>query len=296
MTKVAAFDTSVINQIMKDPERGRLVEILRTRYVIYISALNILEIAKTKDVALRENLREFINDLAGDRPPLDLPNHLVRQTCRLFAANRHDLVWSISGDREGFAVAMSEPESISDEERLEANEWARDLEGETAASHARLRQKLEADVFPTNPELRPRSAPRLLKMYLKANWQFRYQLTAQIYKRETGKVLPLSRLDDLLESRPSIWPLYLMACAFAIHYAAFWTKKAGPKNRTGIIDLLYAVYLPLCDVFVTHDTLHGGQYDALRVLNVFNSRRPRTHVLNWNQFRGGLLREFGERL
>ena len=75
-----------------------------------------------------------------------------------------------------------------------------------------------------------------------------------------------------------------MAYAFSIYYGAVWNNELGPRNRVGIIDLLYAVYLPLCDVFATHDTKHGGQYDALRVLNAFSSRRPRAHVLNWDRF------------
>jgi hypothetical protein len=49
-----------------------------------------------------------------------------------------------------------------------------------------------------------------------------------------------------------------------------------------MLDLWFAVYLPFCDVFVTHDK---DQYRALRFLNVFNSRRPHTRIWRWSKLR-----------
>ena len=287
--EIVGFDTSAINNLLDDVDRDRLVKALASQHVVYASALNILEIAKTKDPVRREMLRTLTKQIAGEFEPLDFPNHLVRQTCRLFAAGEHDWFWSVRDDRQVFWVAMSTPDSLGDEERQEALTWAKELETAIADSNARLRRRLDQDVFVPNPDSRPKTPPELLKMYLAGKWPLRYELVAQIYKRETGKVLPLSRLDAFLESRPSIWPLYLMAYAFSAYYGAVWSNEFGPRNRVSVVDLLYAVYLPVYDVFVTHDTRHGGQYDALRVLNAFNSRRPRTKVLNWLQFRQRLL-------
>ncbi len=286
---IVGFDTSTINNLLDDPERDRLIAAMGGRYVVYASALNILEIAKTKSAERREMLRALTKQVAGEFEPLDLPNHLVRQTCRLFAAGEHDWYWSVRGDREVFWIAMSSPNSLGEEERQEAIKWAEDIESGIADSNAGLRQKLDAEVFVPNPGSRPKTPPQLLRMYVAGKWPLRYDLVSQIYKRETGKVLPLSRLDTLLHAEPSIWPLYLMAYAFSAYYGAVWTNESGPRNRVGVIDLLYSVYLPVYDVFVTHDIRHGGQYDALRVLNAFNSRRPRTKVLNWQQFRGKVL-------
>jgi hypothetical protein len=73
--------------------------------------------------------------------------------------------------------------------------------------------------------------------------------------------------------------------AYSIYYGAVWGRGLGPRNRAGMLDLWAAVYLPFCDVFVTHDS---GQFSALRLLNAFNSRRPRTHILRWSKFRSSL--------
>jgi hypothetical protein len=282
------LDTSAINNVLDDPECSRLVERITERYDVYISGLNILEIAKTRSAGRRESLRAAAKQLGRDFEPLELPNHLVRQLCALHAKGAHTMRWSVADERRQFWIAMSQPESLGESERQEALVWANDLETGNTQANEELRADLERDVF-QNGTPRPQTPGQLLRVYLKAGWQLKYDIPSKVYKRETGRVLPLSELDNFLSARPSIWVLYLMAYAFSVYYGSVWHHEFGPRNRAGIIDLLYAVYLPLCDVFVTHDTKHGGQYDALRVLNVFSSRRPRAHVLNWNRFRALLL-------
>ncbi|MDP9193895.1 MAG: hypothetical protein M3P06_19550 [Acidobacteriota bacterium] len=293
---VALFDTSAINNLLDDPLEPELTSNLFDRYSVYISLLNLLEIAKTSDPVRREALRRFIRKLRdggdddkGGFAPLDLPNHLLRQVCQRFSSPGPKLRWSVADERHDFDVAISAPSAISEEARLEAMAWCRELEANIAESNASFRERLQREVFSHSPKARPKTAADLFRRYLRASWPLRYGITAKIYKRETGKVLPLSRLDDLLGARPSIWPLFLMAYAFSIYYGSMWSSDFGTRNPAGIIDLMYAVYLPVCDVFVTHDMRHGGQYDALRLLNVFSSRSPRAHVLNWNHFRAQLL-------
>jgi hypothetical protein len=286
---VLSLDTSAINNLLDDPEVDLLTSLVVGGFDVYISALNVLEIAKTKDPKRRERLRAFAKALGRDVEPLDLPNHLVRQLCRCFAELNHRMIWSVTGDRRPFWFAMSEPNTLGEDERQEAIIWARELEAGNAESNRGLRSELDQRVFGPSRQPRLTRPAELLRTYMKAGWQLKYAIPSQVYKRETGKVLPLSRLDAFLEAKPSLWPLYLMAYAFSAYYGAVWANTIGPKNPAGIIDLLYAVYLPVCDTFVTHDTRHGGQYDALRLLNVFNSKRPRTRVLNWQQFRQKLL-------
>lgn len=286
--RALCLDTSAINNLFDDPEYSRLLDLITSRYDVHISGLNILEIAKTTDALKRESLREAAKQLGRDIEPLELPNHLVRQICALHAKEAHTMRWSVADERRQFWIAMSQPESLGERERQEAIVWAEGLEQENKQANAALREDLERDVF-REGKPRPETLGQLLRGYLKAGWLLRYDIPSKVYKRETGKVLPLSELDNFLAAKPSIWALYLMAHAFSIYYGAVWHQELGVRNRAGIIDLLYAVYLPLCDVFVTHDTKNGGQYDALRLLNAFSSKRPQAHVLTWKRFRTLLL-------
>ena len=58
----------------------------------------------------------------------------------------------------------------------------------------------------------------------------------------------------------------------SIFSRAIREEKYGVKGKPGAADLWFAIFLPNCDVFVTHDK---GQRRALRTLNVLKPRRAR---------------------
>jgi hypothetical protein len=284
---IVCFDTSALNQLMDDPDGNRLTSILLRDFAVYITALNIVEIGKTARADRREQLRAFEKHLANGFEPLDLPNQLVQRACLAFHNRAEKIVVTLGEASRQLWVAMSEPHGVSDQERSELTLWANELESSNAAANRVLRPELES-IFASDPAARPRTPKQLLWIYMLAGWPVRYRVTAEIYKRATGCILPLSQLDNFLTARPSIWPLYLGAEAYSIYYGAVWGKGLGPRNSAGMLDLWAAVYLPFCDVFVTHDTRRGGQFSALRLLNAFNSRRPRTHIVRWSKFRASL--------
>jgi hypothetical protein len=290
-TQLICLDTSAINNLLDDADEAKLTTAIINRYEVCITALNILEIAKTKDPERRERLRAYAKHLGREIEPIELPNHLVRLLCRLFHDRATKITWNVAEERRQFWVAMSTPNSLGEQERQEAIAWTSDLETQNTESNIQLRELLAGTVVTVGEGPRPVAPGDLFRAYLRAKWPVKYEIPSKVYKRATGKVLPLSKLDSLLEAKPSIWPLYLMAYAFSTYYGAIWAAEDGLRNPAGLIDLWYAVYLPLCEVFVTHDTWHGGQYRALRVLNAFSSRRPRAHVLTFNQFKAKLLQD-----
>jgi hypothetical protein len=284
---IVCFDTSALNQLMDDSKGSRLTSILLRDFDVYITALNIVEIGKTACPDRREQLRAFEKHLAKGFEPLDLPNQLVQRACLAFHNRAEKIVVTLGEASRQLWVAMSEPHSVGDQERSELTRWADGLESSNAAANAVLRPDLDR-IFASSPAARPRTPKQLLRIYMRAGWPVRYRVTAEIYKRATGCVLPLSQLDNFLTTQPSIWPLYLGAEAYSIYYGAVWERGLGPRNPAGMFDLWAAAYLPFCDVFVTHDTRRGGQFSALRLLNAFNSRRPRTQVVRWSKYRASL--------
>jgi hypothetical protein len=292
---LACFDTSTINQLMDDPEAERLTAELLRRYDVYITAINVAEIGKTGSPERREQLRAFEKRLAKTYEPLDMPNEIVRKLTGAFGRGETVVDLHVTDERRGLWVALSEPNSVGEAERVELAAWTDQLENSNRDSGERFRARV-TEIFTANPHIKPATPGQVLRFYLKAPWALLYALPSQVYKYETGRVLPLSRLDSLLEAQPSIWPLYLGAYAFLIYSGSFWEKKHGPPNTTGLLDAWNSVYLPFCDVFVTHDRgkkRHGkwrtkGQYQALRVINTLNSRKPRTKILTWEQFRSRL--------
>lgn len=291
--QVACFDTSTINRLMLDSESERLTDILLERYDIYITAVNVAEIAKTPSAVKREQLRSFEKRLAKTYEPLDMPHDIVRKVTGALGRGETTVEFNVTDERKGLWVAMSEPHSVGEAERQELAAWTAELESSHRRAAERFRVRV-TEIFADSKASKPSTAGQVLRFYLKAPWSILYALPSQVFKHETGRVLPLSRLDALLEAKPSVWPLFLGAYAFLFYAGSFWEGSHGPRNTTGLLDAWNSVYLPFCDVFVTHDRGQRrrdggwrtkGQYDALRVVNTLNSRKPRTKIYTWEQFR-----------
>jgi hypothetical protein len=84
--------------------------------------------------------------------------------------------------------------------------------------------------------------------------------------------------------REPAWQLYSLGYAYAIHQRAIQEQNFSEMRNAGAIDLGQAVYLTLCDHFVTNDQ---AQYRGLRLLNVLNTKR-RTEVMRYDTFRNRL--------
>ena len=78
--------------------------------------------------------------------------------------------------------------------------------------------------------------------------------------------------------------MFLMGYACAIYQRAVQEQCHGHKRNPGLLDLWSAIYLPICDVFVTQDT---RQRRALKILNKAN-RRP-SQILSYAQWKLSLL-------
>ena len=286
---IFCLDTSAINQFNRIRDREELVECLLRDNDVYISTLNIIEIGKTPDPELREQLRAMAKRLAKDYHPLELTNHLVQQICRAFQNGITTLSWSIAQEREQFWAALSEPYAIGESERQELTAWAEKLESGQRSTNEDFRKEVER-IFANSEEKRPDTPGKLARLYM-SNTMLLYEATAQIYKGVTDRVLPLSRLETFLEAKPGIWALYLAAQAYSIFYNCVWAEGQHwaeghhRQNPVGLLDLWAAVYLAACDYFITNDTRGGGQYNALRWLNQFNVRKPPTKVITWSSFR-----------
>jgi hypothetical protein len=207
---IVCFDTSALNQLMDDPEGGRLTSILLRDFDVYITALNIIEIGKTARPDRREQLRAFEKRLSKGFEPLDLPNQLVQRACLAFHNRAEKIIVTLGEASRQLWVTMSEPHRVGDQERSELTRWADGLESSNASANTVLRPELDR-IFASNPAARPRTPKQLLRIYMRAGWPVRYRVTAEIYKRATGCILPLSQLDNFLTTQPSIWSLYLGA-------------------------------------------------------------------------------------
>lgn len=285
---IACFDTSVINQLANDPRCEELVVMILGEMDVYITAVNVIEIAKTKDVDRREKLRELAKQLAKNLEPLALPNELLESVARAFQSRAENIVITIPPDQRELWFLFSRPNVLLEGGREEITRWAEANENLHNEPAAPLRDKID-QLFAAEPTKRPRGPADVLRQLIAGNWKLHYSFPSQFYKLATDRVLPLSRLDAFLEAGSGIWSVFLASVALSVYYAAVWVPAHGSRSTVGVLDLWSAAYLPLCDTFVTNDLKNGGQYEALRIANTLNRRRPRTRVLRWSEFRAGII-------
>ena len=285
---IACFDTSVINQLADDPRHEELLATILSKMTIYITALNVIEIAKTTNVARRERLRELAKSLAKNLEPLALPNELLESVARAFQSRAENIVITLPPDQRDLWFLFSQPDALLDGGREEITRWAKANERLLDEPAAPLRNTVN-QLFAAEPVKRLRGPGDVLRQLISGKWELHYSLPSQFYKLATGRVLPLSRLEAFLEAGSGIWSVFLASVALSVYYAAVWVPAHGSRSTVGVLDLWSAAYLPLCDTFVTHDLKNGGQHEALRIANTLNRRRPRTRVLRWSEFRGALV-------
>jgi hypothetical protein len=278
---IYCFDTSAINRLLDDSAREPMILALLSTGSFYVTAYNVLEAAKTSKVTRRVALVQLMRKLADGKRPLDRPNTILLSQATAQANRDPRINLNCDPHLEGLWSALCRPELIDDEAQREAFAWAKEWEGDFSACVAGDREKFQA-FFKDAPDQRPKRVSFTLRMCLDKKPECR-ALIDDVYRHQTGKTLTDSEYDELV-GRPA-WPLYFLGYAYAMHHRAIQEFRFQEWRNAGAIDLGQAVYLTRCDRFITND---NAQHRALRLLNVYNNKRP-TQVLHYDVFRKRLL-------
>jgi hypothetical protein len=282
------FDTSALNRLYQDTDRDSIVTGMLVGASFRISAYNVIEAAKTSDIELRRELVRIMRRLADNKRPLDRPNGLIRAVARAYAGRdgHGDPTMIVNADPnlEGLWIALNDPSLIDDDARTELLKWAKEWEGDYDAIASGARDRFQ-ELFRRRPKQRPRTAAATIKGFMKHRDKIFSNLVAPIYEQETGCRLSRTEYDELIKD--PMWALYFAGYAYALHHRSVRADGFSRERNAGGIDLGQAVYLCLCDRFVTDDR---PQYRALRPLNRFNiATGHKTEVWTYDGFRNRLL-------
>ena len=282
------FDTSGVNRLFADPAREEIVSALLASGTVRITAYNVIEAAKTDDVALRVSLVKLMRRLSDYKRPLDRPNTLVRAVARAYANRSPDGSATFSAnsdpDLDGVWVALQEPEQLDEEMRAEVQQWSTQWEDVYDGIVAGARERFQA-LIARYPKARRPTLAYTMRSLMRQIDQIQRGLVGPIYEKETGNELNREEFEEMMKE--PVWSLYLGGYAYALHQRSVKVDGYSRRRNAGGIDLGQAVYLRLCDRFVTHDK---PQYRALRFLNQFTCAKGYTaEVLTYDHFRGRLL-------
>ena len=278
---IYCFDTSGINRLLDDPEREGIIQALLAVASFRITAYNVLEVAKTFDSERRSGLIILMKRLADGKRPLDRPNTILLNYARAHAEHARSTTLNRDESLEGLWIALNHPDLLDEAARFEAFNWAKEHEEDFSEVIGGDREQFQK-LFEEEPGSRPRSTALTMREYLKKKVEC-HSLVSDIYDRHIGRPLNDSEYRDLV--REPVWPLYFLGYAYAVHQRSIVEHGFSARRNAGGIDVGQAVYLALCDRFVTNDQ---AQYRALRLLNVFNTKRQ-TEVIRYDTFRNRLL-------
>ena len=219
--------------------------------------------------------------LADGKRPLDRPNTILLSYAKAHADGAAAALVNTDNQLEGLWIALNQPDLVDVEARQELICWAADWEGDFSKVVAGDRDQFQT-LFQEIPHERPRTIAATLRAYLNRRDECR-SLIGDVYQRHTQKPLTDSAYQVLV--REPAWPLYFVGYAYAVHKRAIQEHKFQKRRNAGAIDLGQAVYLTMCDRFITNDR---AQYRAIRLLNVLNTKR-KTQVMRYDDFRHRLL-------
>jgi predicted nucleic acid-binding protein len=281
---IYCFDTSAINALHDDEEAEVVLSrLLKPPHRIHVTCVNIAEVVSTSGESRRHALLLLLKQMSNGTNPLQMPNKLIRRATKAFAKGKLSLTVTITDEDSTFWWLMDDPASANGIRQVEALRWKESLERPFIDAHREARPAFQS-LFndPTTPP--PRSVAQLLRSFRQQDGAI-YEFLKRFYKKETGRYLSRDTMWRMFDVLP-MWPLYLAGWGHEMFARAIRTSNYGIKGKPGTLDLWCAIYLPICDRFVTNDK---GQYRALRLLNVLNKRffetPTKTHVLGYGRFK-----------
>ena len=284
------FDTSGLNQLLDDPSREVLVEALTKHASVRISAINIVEALKTASSARRTALLTLMNTLTGGASPMDFPNTIVRGVYRTFARRfrwrKPMLIVNRDPDGDDLQRMLLDPTAISDEDLVLAAEVTANREATFDQMVFDGREDFQ-ELLAQFPRLRL-TASDTMRSCLRNRETLIEAWLARTYRTAVGKELSREEAEDLLEEPMLV--LYMAAFGYGMHLRSIQRSHYSRGRNAGGMDLAQAVYLRLCDRFVTHDQ---SQYRALRFLARF-VRHDRPVVQRYRDFKRAIVREAPE--
>lgn len=278
---IYCFDTSAINRLLDDPERKPMIKAILSIGSFRITAYNVLEAAKTRDTNRRSRLINLMMQLTDGKRPLDRPNTILLAYADAHSTQTSSAYVNMDENLDGLWTAMNQPNLIGQDDRDELLNWAVKLESDFSELVAGDRELFQ-DCFQQSPRERPKTTASTLRAYLSKKDECR-SLISDVYERQTQKQLTDSEFEVLV--REPVWALYFLGYAYAVHQRGIQEQNYSKNRNAGAIDLGQAVYLTLCDRFVTNDQ---AQYRGLRLINVLNTK-CRTQVMRYDTFRNRLL-------
>jgi hypothetical protein len=133
------FDTSALNKLHDHRDAANIGKALIKVASVRVTALNIIEVCKTRDPNRRISLLKFLRILTDGKEPLGVPNAILRDLCVCYRDKLPSTTVTIDQTARGLWYLLQNPDLAGDEAKLELGEWTAQIE-EPILNNAKARQ------------------------------------------------------------------------------------------------------------------------------------------------------------
>jgi len=267
---VLILDANCFKHLEDPGVAARVSRSLRvTRFTLWPTALNALELAKSRNAAVRRRALDAAARFLGDRPLLPLPNDVLRGAGEATARGERSFQFGESG----FEWLLLRPEDITPKDITEIEATLHPLEATLGAAFTKGRPEIRA--FLNTHGLKAEWAST--QEFLDRQWYRRSQLDTLIEGAWTqlglGGAAPV---DALLENEA--WRLHLGAFGATLFGRVIANEQMKSVHAWDIAQLVY-LSASFRRIFVTEDQafLHVAQA-------VLHARHPNARALHWKDF------------
>jgi hypothetical protein len=277
---VLIFDTSGINNLADERDYKALAAGITTAYHTLLTGSNIEEIAATTSSEDRDKLLDTCQRLLSSGDCIDPFNWIVENHVKAFEEPT-EYAWRrvnvVNGDIRKEIIGRT---FFDDEMARQSRESAQESRKSFEDVFCSMRPGFD-EIFANGTE-RPKTFAEFVTILQKPGGAFWTGYAQKFFARNVTDEPDEAKVRDFGDSCP---PFLMMVMAAAkAQYERVIVEKPKGKKRAKRIDLLMAIYLPYCRVFVTHD---DDQEACLRDMAAVAGLD--TEILSYRDFRARLL-------
>ena len=276
------LDTSAINRLYDDPKSEFLVEIIRQRMSFYPSVLVVAELCAESDDTRRLGLLRLTKRISSNYRPAAMPGDLLKRSLEAISIWARDMDHSMGQNWDGVWMALNNPTLIDKEAYEEVKGWKRDQEKWYQDMHDRGRPKMqEATRTLPNGERTSfmSSFSRVIRFYSQRS-DFLKRIVSDLISRSGANVKVDGGLTERIIKHSEHWRFFLASMAYGMYARSLRRTSFSKKKNPGSVDTQQAVYLTICDMFVTADR---QQRKMLRLIVPFGHKKRK--VCSFREFK-----------
>jgi hypothetical protein len=278
---ILVFDTSVINQLAAEKDFPALAAGLTTAYSIRLTGSNVSEVVATTQSAKRQRLLDTCQRFLASGDCVDPFNWIVEKHIKAFDQNPKQYDWKkVNVGNRKIEDQIIRRTFFDDELARQEKDSATEAKVSFENIFCSMRPGFD-EIFQTQQE-RPTLFADFVKILQNPGGAFWTGYAHKFYARNAKDAPDEGKVREFAERCPPFLMMILAAAMAQYKRAIIETPKK--RKRAGRVDLLMAVYLPYCRVFVTHD---GDQEMCLREMAAVTDLER--EILPYDVFRSRIL-------